>query len=94
LEDQLWYHGDISRADAAPLLKKDGDYLVRFSSRQQQNVLAVVSDGVVKNFLINEELSNKVYTMYCICMTACINCRIRLIIMSAVLCNNCSECRC
>ena len=84
MEEQPWYHGDISRTDAVPLLKKDGDYLVRFSNQQQQHVLAVMNDGAVKNFLINEEASNKVCTL---CKLDCLP-KLYNNIMSAVLYNN------
>ena len=61
LEDQPWYHGDISRTDAIPLLKKDGDYLVRFSNQQRQHVLTVMGEGVIRNCLFKEESINQVY---------------------------------
>ena len=32
IEEQPWYFGDIPRGDCVALLKRDGDYLVRFSS--------------------------------------------------------------
>jgi len=68
LEDQPWYHGDISRNDAIPLLKKDGDYLVRFSNQQQQCVLTVMGEAIAKNFLIYEESSKDVQVLLkCIC---------------------------
>ncbi|XP_065904439.1 cytoplasmic tyrosine-protein kinase BMX-like isoform X2 [Dysidea avara] len=59
LEDQPWYHGDISRTDAIPLLKKDGDYLVRFSNQQRQHVLTVMGEGVIRNCLFKEESINQ-----------------------------------
>jgi len=32
IEKQPWFFGDISRDDCFALLKRDGDYLVRFST--------------------------------------------------------------
>ncbi|XP_065905069.1 uncharacterized protein [Dysidea avara] len=60
LEEQPWYHGEISRANATQLLKNNGDYLVRYSKKQHSFILTVMCKGVVKSFIIHKDLNNQV----------------------------------
>jgi len=54
-----WYFGDISRDDAATLLKRDGDYLVRYSHRTNGHVLTFQWEGKIIHSQI-EKLITKV----------------------------------
>jgi len=54
-----WYFGDTSRDSAAMLLKRDGDYLVRYSHRTKGYVLTFQWEGKIMHSQI-EKLINKV----------------------------------
>ncbi|CAB3992692.1 tyrosine- kinase Fer isoform X1 [Paramuricea clavata] len=59
LEDELWYHGMISREETEALLKNGGDYLVRESKRKPGNyVLSAKWDGI-RHFIIQQDESGK-----------------------------------
>lgn len=52
LQEQLWYHGAIPRAEVAELLTQSGDFLVRESQGKQEHVLSVLWDGQPRHFII------------------------------------------
>lgn len=57
----LWYHGTLDRHEAQALIQKnnmkDGTYLVRLSDRNNGcNVLTMVYDQQIYNFLIKQEV--------------------------------------
>ncbi|CAH2000297.1 unnamed protein product [Acanthoscelides obtectus] len=54
IEDEIWFHGQISRAEAENLLQKDGDFLVRESTNtvERQFVLSGIQDGNKKHLLL------------------------------------------
>jgi hypothetical protein len=52
LQEQLWYHGAIPRAEVAELLTHSGDFLVRESQGKQEYVLSVLWDGLPRHFII------------------------------------------
>ena len=54
LEEEDWYHGEVSRDDAIKLVKDDGDYLVRFSNAQTTHILTAKWDGKIKHFIFDE----------------------------------------
>jgi len=54
-----WYFGDISRDNAAMLLQRDGDYLVRYSHRAKGHVLTFQWEGKIMHSQI-EKLITKV----------------------------------
>jgi hypothetical protein len=57
LEDELWYHGVISREETEALLTNGGDYLVRESKRKPGNyVLSAKWDGI-RHFIIQQDES-------------------------------------
>ena len=57
LEDELWYHGVISREETEALLTNCGDYLVRESKRKPGNyVLSAKWDGI-RHFIIQQDES-------------------------------------
>ncbi|KAI6236806.1 Tyrosine-protein kinase [Aphelenchoides besseyi] len=51
-----YYHGLVPRADIEPLLKKEGDFLLRKTETNGQTILAlsVKWEGQVKHFMINQ----------------------------------------
>ncbi|XP_052098626.1 SHC-transforming protein 1-like isoform X2 [Mytilus californianus] len=50
---ETWYHGQLPRKQAEKLLQKDGDFLVRKSSNDQnQYVLSGRQNGVIKHLLL------------------------------------------
>ncbi|KAG5873586.1 hypothetical protein JTB14_032887 [Gonioctena quinquepunctata] len=54
LENEVWFHGQISRAEAERLLHKDGDFLVRESTNtmERQFVLSGMQDNNKKHLLL------------------------------------------
>lgn len=54
LENEIWFHGPISRATAENLLQKDGDFLVRESTNtvERQFVLSGMQDNNKKHLLL------------------------------------------
>lgn len=53
LHKEIWYHGEITRAEAEKLLKKDGDFLVRKSPNSEgQFVLSGMQDNTKKHLLL------------------------------------------
>lgn len=54
LENEVWYHGPISRAEAESLLQKDGDFLVRESTNtaEKQYVLSGIQNNNKKHLLL------------------------------------------
>lgn len=53
LQNEIWFHGQISRADAEKLLQKDGDFLVRESPNSEgQFVLSGIQDDTKKHLLL------------------------------------------
>uniref|UniRef100_A0A672NSN4 SHC adaptor protein 3 n=1 Tax=Sinocyclocheilus grahami TaxID=75366 RepID=A0A672NSN4_SINGR len=53
LEDQTWYHGEMSRRQAEKLLLRDGDFLVRKSSTNPGSyVLTGMHHGLAKHLLL------------------------------------------
>lgn len=54
LENEIWFHGRISRAEAESLLQKDGDFLVRESINtvERQFVLSGMQDNNKKHLLL------------------------------------------
>uniref|UniRef100_A0A8C2IC60 SH2 domain-containing protein n=1 Tax=Cyprinus carpio TaxID=7962 RepID=A0A8C2IC60_CYPCA len=53
LEDQTWYHGEMSRRQAEKLLLRDGDFLVRKSSTNPGSyVLTGMHSGLAKHLLL------------------------------------------
>nr|CAH7754975.1 unnamed protein product [Callosobruchus chinensis] len=54
IEEEIWFHGQISRAEAETLLQKDGDFLVRESANtvERQFVLSGIQDGNKKHLLL------------------------------------------
>lgn len=62
----LWYHGTLDRHEAQHLMLKtnmlDGTYLVRLSDRNNGcNVLTMVHEGQVYNFLIRKEVRERFF---------------------------------
>ena len=57
VEDEPWYHGEISRQEASGLLKKLGDFLVRYSAEKEHYTLSVKMDSI-RHFIIqhNDEV--------------------------------------
>lgn len=53
LQEEAWYHGNISRQQAEALLKQDGDFLVRESQGSPgQYVLTGLQGGIKKHLLL------------------------------------------
>lgn len=54
LENEIWYHGPITRAEAESLLQKDGDFLVRESTNtaEKQYVLSGMQNNNKKHLLL------------------------------------------
>jgi hypothetical protein len=61
VEDEEWYFDDIDRRLAESKCKKPGDYLVRYSERQNKYVLTCNWNGNSKHFAIQQvpNVSNK-----------------------------------
>ncbi|VDM38995.1 unnamed protein product [Toxocara canis] len=61
LENEPWFHGEISRASAEALLHNEGDFLVRMSRNTARNfVLSGIANKVPKHFLLLDENDQKV----------------------------------
>ena len=54
LEDEGWFYADMERREAEMKCKNTGDYLVRYSSKQNKYVLTVNWAGQGKHFVIQE----------------------------------------
>ena len=54
MEEEEWYFGDIDRRLAESKCKKPGDYLVRYSERQNKYVLTCNWNGSSKHFVIQQ----------------------------------------
>lgn len=54
LENEIWFHGPITRAEAESLLQKDGDFLVRESTNiaEKQYVLSGMQNNLKKHLLL------------------------------------------
>lgn len=53
LQNEIWFHGQISRAEAEKLLENDGDFLVRESPNSEaQFVLSGMQDNTKKHLLL------------------------------------------
>lgn len=53
LQNEIWFHGQISRAEAEKLLRKDGDFLVRESPNSEgQYVLSGMQGDTKKHLLL------------------------------------------
>lgn len=69
LQSEVWYHGQINRAQAEKLLQKDGDFLVRESPNSEgQYVLSGMLDNAKKHLLLIDPdglVSNKFIVLKC-----------------------------
>uniref|UniRef100_A0A914XZR2 Tyrosine-protein kinase n=1 Tax=Panagrolaimus superbus TaxID=310955 RepID=A0A914XZR2_9BILA len=63
VRDADYYHGLVPRIDIEPLLKKDGDFLLRKTDNKGQIVLAVSAfhNGRVCHFMVNQDTDNTFY---------------------------------
>lgn len=54
LENEIWFHGPVTRAEAESLLQKDGDFLVRESTNtvEKQFVLSGMQNNNKKHLLL------------------------------------------
>lgn len=53
LQNEVWFHGQINRAEAERLLRKDGDFLVRESPNSEgQYVLSGMQGDTKKHLLL------------------------------------------
>uniref|UniRef100_A0A7E4VPF5 Tyrosine-protein kinase n=1 Tax=Panagrellus redivivus TaxID=6233 RepID=A0A7E4VPF5_PANRE len=58
-----YYHGLVPRVDIEPLLKKDGDFLLRKTDNKGQIVLAISAfhNDRVCHFMVNQDVDNSFY---------------------------------
>lgn len=54
IEEEDWYFGSIDRKEAESKCRSVGDFLVRFSDRQNKHVLTVHWNGTGRHFVIQE----------------------------------------
>ena len=54
MEDEGWFYADLERKEAEMKCKNSGDYLVRYSSKQNRYVLTSNWGGQGKHFVIQE----------------------------------------
>ena len=54
VEDEEWFFGDIDRKLAESKCKVNGDYLVRYSARQNTYVLTCCINNQAKHFVIQQ----------------------------------------
>ena len=54
IEEESWYYGSIDRREAEGKCRNTGDYLVRFSDRQNKFVLSVHWNSAGRHFVIQE----------------------------------------
>jgi len=57
IEEEEWFFGNIRRELAEIKCQKDGDYLVRYSSRNNKYVLTCRWNGERKHFIVQEVIS-------------------------------------
>ncbi|EGD74821.1 TK protein kinase [Salpingoeca rosetta] len=55
LEDQPWFFGDIARQGAEQLLEQPGDFLVRFSTNKNRNIVTVADQFMQARHYVIEE---------------------------------------
>ena len=60
MEDEGWFYADMERKEAETKCKNTGDYLIRYSLKQNKNVLTVNWAGQVKHVVIQETLDVRV----------------------------------
>ena len=54
IEEESWYYGSVDRKEAEGKCRSTGDYLVRFSDRQNKYVLSVHWNNAGRHFVIQE----------------------------------------
>ena len=63
MEEEDWYYGDIDRKVAESKCKTSGDYIVRYSERQNKYVLTCNWKGQGKHFVIQQFVDVSLVTM-------------------------------
>ena len=63
MEDEDWYFGTIDRKEAEMKCRQAGEYLVRFSVKQNKYVLTVHWNGNGRHFVI-QEVPDVSYDLY------------------------------
>jgi serine/threonine protein kinase len=64
VRDAQYYHGLVPRADVEPLLRKDGEFLLRKTEIEQRQIALVLAVRVgegVKHFMVNEDPDGRFY---------------------------------
>lgn len=60
-DKSLWYHGTLGRREAETLIRqfstKNGTFLVRFSDRNKEDVLTLIHENCVYNYMIRRQVS-------------------------------------
>lgn len=62
LENEIWYHGKISRNEAESLIRNDGDFLVRESLLNPGKYILTVMQGDTKKHLLLVDPDGKIRT--------------------------------
>lgn len=55
LENETWYHGMISRQETEEMLRQNGDFLVRESSKKPGSYVLSVQWGGLRHFIILQD---------------------------------------
>ena len=71
MEDERWFYANMERKEAEEKCKNTGDYIIRYSSKQNRYVLTVSWTGQGKHFVIQETPDVRSVCV-CVCVRVCV----------------------
>ena len=66
MEAEPWYYNDLERREAEMKCRNTGDYLIRYSSKQNRYILTVNWAGQGRHFIVQQ--SCNVCGLYVVCV--------------------------
>ena len=81
MENEAWFYPNVERKEAELKCRNTGDYLVRYSSKQNRYILTVNWAGQGRHFIIQEQynvgasyICIYLYHACCVCVCVLIKC--------------------
>ena len=74
MENEAWFYSNMERKEAELKCRNTGDYLVRYSSKQNRYILTVSWAGQGRHFIIQEKYNvGASYICHvCVCICVCV----------------------